>query len=185
MDPTTEAMLERLRTLYEAGEVKRLHTVPTLRPNTIAEHVYGTILIATELITLNRQLAARDGTAIDYERIVKALMVHDAPELATGDVPAPVKRAGVEISGALEVLEGAFYAKLGAPPPVLNAWEQDIAKAADTLDLGYRCLIERSMGNRNRILELVMNNVLAYTSRSRLEGVTTLRLWLARQWGEL
>ncbi len=177
-------MIARLEVLYEAGEVKRLHTVPTLRHHSIAEHCYGAILIATELIVLNRRPAAVQSLALDYERIVKALMVHDAPEVFTGDVPAPVKRAADAAFGdVLDELERVFYSKWGISMPGLNHVEQDIVKSSDTLDLGYRCLMERRMGNRHRILEAVFKNVMAYAiEKEHIDGVQKLRLNLAAEW---
>ncbi len=159
-DPTLEWMTdrswERIQELYQAGEVKRLHTVPTHRQQSIAEHVYGSLLLAMEL-------CASVGMG-DKERaeVLVTLLYHDAPEVATGDIPAPVKREDPAIKAALDTLEERFYNRLSIALPSLAAAQRSIVHASDTLDLAFTCLRERGLGNRNPRLYTVFNNCMWY-----------------------
>lgn len=167
-------MISRIESLYDAGEVKRLHTVPTLRPNTIAEHVYGSMVIATELIKLNRVSAARQSLSLSYEHVMSTLLVHDAPESVTGDVPAPLKRQLVALLqiDIYDELEQQYYRERKIEVPDLNPVEADIVKAADTMDLGYRCLMEFMLGNRHPRMHAVIENVIRYMlEKKHLDGV--------------
>lgn len=180
-----ENMMRRVEKLYDAGGVKRMHAVPTLRLHTIAEHVYGSTLIAVELFNLNVKVAAAEGLSLSWENIVSALLVHDAPEVDTGDIPAPVKRASKEISDAIEELETRFYEDFGIwnPGPSLNRLEKDIVKAADCLDLAMLCVRERLMGNRHPELWSVFYNALDYTYEKRnLDGVQNIRKYMYDVW---
>lgn len=176
-------VLRRLGLLYDAGQVTRLHTVPTQRRHTIAEHVYGSLLIATELVALNHLTAAEQVTTLDYATVVRALLVHDAPELETGDVPAPVKRVSPTVDEELAKLEQLFYLRADLSTPQLNELERDIVKASDTLDLGMTCLYERMLGNRHPTLDKVFRNVIEYThGQLHVVGVREMREFLNERW---
>jgi 5'-deoxynucleotidase len=179
-------MIARLRTLYDAGDVKRMHCIPTIRSHAIAEHVYGSLLIAVELINLNRTSAAKEVLNISLERVMLALMVHDAPEVVTGDVPAPVKRKYPALREFYDSMDTEFYLKVDIQLPQLNKIENAIVRASDTLDLGMLCLREREMGNRHPYLHRVMKNVLDYAEEvSYIAGVTELREHLIEEWEKL
>lgn len=181
------ALGKRLSALYDAGEVTRLHTVPMLRPHTIAEHVYGSLLIATELVTLNVRFAASKNLNISRVKVMEALLIHDAPEVVTGDAPAPVKRAHPAVDDAHAIMEDDFYNNHGIEFPHLNKLEEMIVKASDTLDLGFTIARERRMGNRHSILKEVYDNVMLYTLAQvdGIDGVTDMRVLLAKQWSEV
>lgn len=175
-----DELFTRLESLYAAGDVKRCHTVQTLRTYTIAEHVYGSMVIARELIALNHAQAALAGLSISAKDVFEALLVHDAPEYETGDIPAPVKRAD-EIGKVFERLETEYYARHSIRLPQLNQIERDIVRASDTLDLGMFIVREHRLGNRNRLLETIINNVFEYIQPQRyLVGVDELHTYLRR-----
>lgn len=180
-------LFTRLESLYAAGDVKRCHTVQTLRTYTIAEHVYGSMLIARELVALNQNHAAAEyGLSISLKDVLEALLLHDAPEYATGDIPAPVKRADDAISKALDRLEAKYYAHHAITVPQLNPVERDIVRVSDTLDLGMFLLRERRLGNRNPHLTTILKNVLAYTYEQRhLVGVNEFRSYLHHEFRNL
>ena len=175
---------KRLSALYDAGEVTRLHTVPMLRPHTIAEHVYGSLLIASELVTLNVKMAAESKLNVSRVKVMEALLIHDAPELRTGDAPAPVKRAFPAVDDAHAKMENDFYHEHDMEFPYLNELEEAIVKASDTLDLGFTIVRERRMGNCHPILKEVYDNVMLYTlmQTGKVGGVGEIRVLLAAQW---
>lgn len=177
-----ESMMQRVGKLLDAGEVKRLHAVPTLRQHTIAEHVYGSLVIAVELTRLNRTSAAREATALSLEKIMMALLLHDAPEVATGDIPAPVKRRSAMINAALESMEKEFYADFDMQLPELNEVESAIVRASDALDLATTCLQERMMGSRHPVIQRVFMNTLEYASELKLVGIEEMRSYFEEVW---
>jgi 5'-deoxynucleotidase YfbR-like HD superfamily hydrolase len=167
---------ERIGFMRDAGEVTRLHTVNTIHRHTVAEHVYGAQVIALELCRLN---------LIEPGRVLLALLEHDAAEVETGDVPAPTKRANADIKTAFDLLEDGVAEMVGFSAPVLTSKEQAILKAADWLDLAYRCLEERRLGNRNPRLQRTFLNIMDYTAAFDVQGVSELRTELVSLWTEL
>ena len=146
-------VIGRIEILYNAGQVKRMHTVPTLGNHSIAEHVYGSLVLAYELCALNK---------IDSAPVVRALLYHDAAEVMTGDVPAPVKRKFPKVKEAFEEMEKFFDGNVGldASPP--TEFEYAVIKACDTLDLMFNVLREFRFGNRHPDLKIVWDNCLSY-----------------------
>ena len=147
----------RVSELYESGEVKRMHTVQTVRHHTVAEHVYGSLLHAAELCKLSPSYAS-------FAVVATTLLYHDAPESYTGDVPAPVKRKSLAVKDALDLLEHEYEEALGYETPQLTERERDIVKACDTLDLMAKCVMEVRLGNKTERLQMVMQNVVNYIS---------------------
>lgn len=185
-------LLSRLETLYDAGEVKRLHTVPTIRNQTVGEHTYGTMIIAMELISLNHGRAAQHMCSLSTVGILYTLLTHDAPEVTTGDMPAPTK---IEINAILgkwgnvpgadvfAEMEKRFYEQVGIKLPELNEMEEDIVKAADCLDLAFTCVKERLLGNRHPKVEEVYQNVKNYlTAKRHIIGTYELTEHLDNVW---
>lgn len=170
-------VFDRLTILYNAGDVQRLHTVRTIHSQTVAQHVYGSMAIAAELCRLNQVHPTARGA------ILLVLLYHDAPEVYTGDVPAPVKRESRELNHGLEMMEDRFYADTAIDLPTLTAKEYDIVKASDTLDLMFKCVREAQLGNKDQHIEVVMNNVLRYIrDQCYLEGVLSITDFLEKEW---
>lgn len=97
-----------------ANDVKRWQIVATLRPQSVAEHTYGVIVLAMELV--NRihwgQRTYRElEDAIRYREtmnaVLRAALVHDMPEVITGDIPTPVKDV-LDIRGKIETIESSI-----------------------------------------------------------------------------
>jgi 5'-deoxynucleotidase YfbR-like HD superfamily hydrolase len=74
-------------------------------------------------------------------------LTHDTAEQFTGDVPYPAKQDET-LRACLNRLEAVFTAENKLPNPKLTANEMAIFKAADMLDLVYKCNEELTMGNR-------------------------------------
>lgn len=170
-------VMDRIAVLYRAGEIKRLHTVYTQHTHTVAEHVYGSQIIAMELCLLNGL------TASSMMRVVGTLLVHDAPEVWTGDWPAPIKREVPELKSIEAQLERQFYAKHNIELPSIIPIEEAIVKAADTLDLAMVCMREKLMGNKSRALEEVFTNCMEYVvAQSWVEGVQFIADQIKEAW---
>jgi 5'-deoxynucleotidase YfbR-like HD superfamily hydrolase len=173
-----KANLKRMEALYEAGDLVRLHTVRTVEQHTIARHVYGSMVVAMELCELN---------GVAPGPVLQALLYHDAPEVDTGDIPAPVKRASPDMSALLDRMEEVFVAEHSLPIPMLGDLEGFIVKTADTLDLVWTCLRERRLGNKTQRLSLMFIRALSYleTARHEIKGVSSMCEHLSYEWEKL
>lgn len=73
----------RLTDLLALSIVPRWTIVPTLKQQTVSDHVFRVLVIALEL-------AARTSTPFPLEAVLHVLC-HDADESRTGDIPTPAK----------------------------------------------------------------------------------------------
>lgn len=132
MKALTEATLYR-----DAGNVKRYHTKCTLRQQTVAEHTFGVLMLV-------KQVAEYDSELYNC-RFVEAVLHHDLPELMTGDIPAPIKRAHPQLGPLLDDIEEGL-----APlciSVMLTSDQEALLKWADKMELVLWCLEELEMGN--------------------------------------
>lgn len=87
--------IEKLLYTLESGEVQRFHSAPSvLNKQCVGQHSWGVALIAAYIhggeITSNLLLAC---------------LTHDAPELTTGDIPAPCKWKNNGFEESLNTIE--------------------------------------------------------------------------------
>jgi 5'-deoxynucleotidase YfbR-like HD superfamily hydrolase len=92
--------LTKLANTLNAGRVRRWHTKPTLSQN-VAEHSFGAAVIAIYLLLEN------DNPADFNLGVIIGALLHDAPELFTGDIPAPVRDKLESLSAFAEIEEQA------------------------------------------------------------------------------
>jgi len=87
-----------------ASEVQRCHTFHTHRPYSVGQHSYNAAMLALSL--------KADGEcsmpAADIEQAVMMLLVHDIPEIYTGDVPGNVKWLNPVLAAVLSEAEYAW-----------------------------------------------------------------------------
>lgn len=83
-----------------AGHTVRYHTWPYIRPQTIASHSWQ---LARILLTI----------APDQPRLLQYAIVHDMGEIATGDIPYPVKRNNPDLATVINRLEDDALHRLG------------------------------------------------------------------------
>lgn len=77
-------MAQRLTDLLALSHVPRWTIVDHLKPQMVSDHVYRVLVIATEL---------GERLKVNLEkRTITAILVHDAAECRTGDVPTPAKK---------------------------------------------------------------------------------------------
>jgi 5'-deoxynucleotidase len=127
---------DALHPLRDAGSVQRYHTTRTHRRQTIAEHSWG---VATLLMMVCDNPPAR---------LLGAALLHDVPEVITGDVPAPAKWRSKPLTDALAELEAEWMATFKMEFPELDEAEARLLKWADSIELVLWCLEEVEMGNR-------------------------------------
>ena len=138
--------------------IKRWGLMHTTYPESIQEHSHRVAVIAHTLATIRNRLY---GGHVDPARAAVLALYHDAGEVLTGDLPAPVKYFNPEIRGAYREIEAAANQRLlGMVPDALredyrtlfvaadgdkDAWE--LVKAADKLCAYLKCVEEVSAGN--------------------------------------
>lgn len=129
MKAVVEAQLYR-----DAGQVKRYHTKRTHRMQTIADHTFGMLMLVKQV------------DAHCSKGLYNAILHHDLPELFTGDVPGPIKRAHPDLGPLMDSIEeglAPLYIETSLVPE-----EEALLKWADRMELVLWCLEEVKMGNR-------------------------------------
>jgi len=125
-----------LRLTREANKVLRFHGSPRHQQETIGHHSANVCAILMWLEPDCRK-----------ELLVFALM-HDWPEVYTGDIPYPAKSDSEQLKMATLELEEHFWVeRLGLIPPELTEAEMYLLKLADMLDLVLSAQDELHMGN--------------------------------------
>ena len=144
------AFLARMRFIQRWGLMYNTH------PENIAEHSLRVAMISHALVLISN---TRFGTALNAERAATLALYHDASEVLTGDLPAPVKYFNPDIQAAYKTIEHLADAKLvsmlpedlrAAFTPYLIADDAallPIIKAADKLCAYLKCLEEVKAGN--------------------------------------
>jgi 5'-deoxynucleotidase YfbR-like HD superfamily hydrolase len=135
---------DRLLGFRRAALVKRWHTWPVLREQTLAAHSHGVAMLVWQVYP-----EASAG-------LLMAALVHDLAEVSTGDVPAHVKWANPEMTAMLEAMEQKWLEKQ-ALDFKLSTVEQTILKFCDSFELLMFALEEFNMGNQN--MREVIHNV--------------------------
>lgn len=121
--------------IYGGGAVKRFHTLPMLKEDTVAQHSFGVAWFC--YLLSNSDLSVP---------LLMSALSHDIAEQHTGDIPAPAKR-GLGIKEQFDQYEFTILQKAGIPVFVLTDAEARTLKMADCMDGAMRCIMELKMGN--------------------------------------
>jgi 5'-deoxynucleotidase len=138
--------------------IKRWGLMHTTYPENIQEHSLRVAVIAHALAVIRNRLY---GGTLDPERVAVLALYHDAGEVLTGDLPAPVKHFNPEIKRAYGDIETAARRRLLAMVP--EAFREEyrpllvpdqadralwtLVEAADKLCAYAKCLEEIAAGN--------------------------------------
>jgi 5'-deoxynucleotidase len=139
--------------------IKRWGLMHNTYPENIQEHSLRVAMIAHALAVIRNRVF---GGNINPERTAVLALYHDASEVLTGDMPAPVKYFNPEIKTAYKTIEAASSRKLfDMVPDVLKAdyralfleedadrIHHDLITAADKLCAYLKCLEEVGAGNQ-------------------------------------
>ena len=125
--------MKNIPKLYEAGSVKRWHTVRTIQTQTLADHSWGVIMIL--LVITNPS-----------QTLIRAAATHDLSEVITGDVPAPTKWAHPRLDDALQTVERG-YNESHLIDYNLTSEDAKYLKWADMLELVMFANSEIRLGN--------------------------------------
>jgi 5'-deoxynucleotidase len=147
------AYLSRMRFIRRWGLMHNTY------PENIQEHSLRVALIAHALAVIRNRMF--QGT-VDAERTAVLALYHDASEVLTGDLPAPVKYFNPEIKTAYKSIEAAAARRLFEMVPetlrgdyetLLSPSDRDavhhqLISAADKLCAYLKCLEELAAGNQ-------------------------------------
>ncbi len=149
------AYLSRMKFIKRWGLMYNTYT------ENIQEHSLRVALIAHALAIIRNRLF---GGAVNPERAAALALYHDAAEVLTGDLPAPIKYFNPEIRQASRGIESAASKQLFEmiPPELRADYEaflfpdnkvldpdlRAIVKAADKLCAYMKCLEELGAGNQ-------------------------------------
>jgi 5'-deoxynucleotidase YfbR-like HD superfamily hydrolase len=125
-----------------AGGVRRYHTWPVVHQQTNAEHQWNVARIV---------LAIWPGAP---RQLIFAALFHDIGELATGDLPYPVKKDNPDLKKTCDEVEHSHHLKMCMPwslptPTTCAGLDKRVLKLADLTDMYEYALEELLLGNRN------------------------------------
>lgn len=122
---------------WRSGKVNRMHTMPQLVRENVAEHTWGVLMLALRFFPMCRK------------EFLEALILHDAGEIATGDIPAHIKWSTPELEEICKEKESRHVEEMGYRYPLLTDAENYLMTVFDKLDFCVSCLHEMRMGNLN------------------------------------
>lgn len=137
--PYTNVVAERVMLLRDAGAVTRSHTCRTLHHRNVAEHSHG---VATLIVVL-----LQFADAVPSSNLLCAALVHDLSEIATGDIPAPVKREHPDLKRLLNRIS-TTWEEDNDLRFALTEHEQELLLWCDRMDFALYALEEVTHGNR-------------------------------------
>ena len=139
--------------------IRRWGLMHNTYPENVQEHSLRVAQVAHALAIIRNRLF--EGT-VDPDRVAVLALYHDAGEVLTGDLPAPIKYFNPEIKNAYHDIETSATERLLEMVPgdlaedyrtilIPDATEQAhlaLVKAADKLCAYMKCLEETAAGNR-------------------------------------
>ena len=130
-------IFDRVLQFRDAGVIKRSHTCRTLMDRNVAEHSHGVAMLILALYA----------PVLPRPELLAAALTHDLSEIATGDVPAPVKRDNPALKIELHKISEAWEHEMGVRYN-LTAEEAALLLWCDRVDFALYALEEVTMGNR-------------------------------------
>lgn len=125
-----------LRNARFAGEVRRYHTWPVLRQQSIGEHTWQALRIYLKIWG--------DLPAL----VAKHFVLHDMGELVLGDLPFPVKAHNPELKKLCDAVEHEGVIGMGFEPITLPPDLKVRTKIVDLVEMLEFGLCEVRMGNQ-------------------------------------
>jgi 5'-deoxynucleotidase len=139
--------------------IRRWGLMHNTYPENIQEHSLRVAMVAHALAVIRNRLFVGN---VSGERTALLALYHDASEVLTGDLPAPVKYFNPEIKNAYKEIEAAAASRLFKMIPeglkadyqglffseVEDLEARDLVKAADKICAYLKCLEEIGAGNQ-------------------------------------
>jgi len=181
-------MLKWIDTARDAGYVERFHTIKTVQTYNIAEHVYNSMIIAYSIAD------AEELEPWEAKVLIEYILIHDSPEVYTGDIPANVKWDSEQFGQVLSNMEDVWKeenlpARYRAAEHAVECHPQlkHIAEIVDKLELLHFCIVERNLGNRNmnRVIQRIIDFVHKHPAFNKFKSVSVIFNGLLEKSNEL
>jgi 5'-deoxynucleotidase YfbR-like HD superfamily hydrolase len=127
---------EVMRSPYCAGSVRRYHTWPVIREQTVADHSFHVLRLYWTLF------------GYVPPEIASYIIWHDMGELWTGDLPYPVKRDNYALKKTCDDIEQQALAEMGGDTASITTDQEKRVKFCDLLEMLEYALHEVSLGNQ-------------------------------------
>ncbi len=149
------AMLSRMKYINRWGLMRNT------RSENLSEHSLETAIVAHALAVIGNE---KFGRSRDPQRAAALALLHDAPEIITGDMPTPVKYHSEDIRKAYADVENLAAERLvSLLPEELRPYYRELMtmsapgdeelrpliKAADRISAAIKCIEERLSGNQD------------------------------------
>lgn len=121
--------------LRHAGSVQRFHTWPMHHRASNAEHTWQVMRVHLQVFGQMRP------------EMWEYLLLHDMPEMATGDIPHGAKRDNPVLKQEVQASEQRWLRDIGIKMPEIFHWEHLRFKACDLLELIEAAYTDLRMGN--------------------------------------
>ena len=145
--------------IFRLRYIQRWPLMRNAVPEDTAQHSFQVAVLTHALCTIGRTVFGRE---VDAGAAVILALFHDAEEVLTGDIAAPIKHHDDAVLRALRQIERLAAERLldMIPPSLLSTYRPLIGqtdhnpdlmrwvKAADTLDALLKCRVEMALGNR-------------------------------------
>jgi 5'-deoxynucleotidase YfbR-like HD superfamily hydrolase len=148
------AQWNRMLLMRGVARVARMHTLPTIRTQTVGEHTFG-LMALMDFVMFPKPVPSM---------LYRAALYHDAPEYLTGDTPSTAKWANSGLEDALRRVEDGIATRFNLPQyTALSGHEKNVLKYCDLMELGLFALEEHRMGDRrmmavcDRVIEAIGN----------------------------
>jgi 5'-deoxynucleotidase YfbR-like HD superfamily hydrolase len=135
----------KLQKIRNGGNIKRYHTIPTIREQTNAAHSWGVAVLFDQLWG-----QTWGENALASTKCLKSSLYHDCAEHLTGDLPAPIKKSSKAVAKVIKELEDNFNKELDILVRLEDKDEVKV-KFCDCLEGALFCLEELEMGNKKVI----------------------------------
>jgi 5'-deoxynucleotidase len=145
--------------LYRLRLIQRWVLMRSAIPESVGEHSFQVALLTQALCSVANTIYGKD---VDVGQAVILALFHDAEEVVTGDIPAPVKHHNpgmlrsvreIEALASEELLRMLPAALRDTYSPLVDQRQRDPelmrwVKAADALDAYLKCAMELAVGNK-------------------------------------
>jgi 5'-deoxynucleotidase YfbR-like HD superfamily hydrolase len=162
-----------------SGLVKRWHTWPVLKEQTVAEHTWQVMRIWWEIF------GPMEPHVSTY------LLWHDGGEVVSGDVPFYAKRDNPNLKAALDSVEAVALYEVAGLSDDVDPQDRIRAKCCDLLEMLEHCVVERGLGNRyieppyKNLEEKLLEVIETLVDISEAVSVEEYLKVVQRKWGEM
>lgn len=124
--------------LRRSNQVRRYHTEPVIRDETVGHHCANVCAILIDLYQ----------PEMPSHALLYAGLTHDTGEYYTGDIPAPAKKENQRFASAYRSMEEGWLRRENVPKGCLTEDEYGALKFADSFDCVLKFMEEAwCMGN--------------------------------------